>query len=73
MFYLDASTTMKYKSVMGCASIELLEDEEKEKAMDEVFMARYEETKNFEYHKQALKVTAIAKLTVLELSAKGNL
>jgi len=35
-------------------------------------MARHEETKNFEYNKDTVKRTAVAKLTVIEKSAKVN-
>ncbi len=65
--------TMRYKSVMGKASVEFLEGEERKKAIDEVIMARHEETKKFEYNRSAIAHTAVAKLTVTELSGKANL
>ena len=70
--YESKDVTMRYKSVMGKCKVEFLKDEEKPRIMDEVIMARHEETRNFEYKKEVLKRTAIAKLTVIELSAKVN-
>lgn len=64
--------TMRYKSVMGKCKVEFLDDEEKQFVIDNVIMARYEETKNFDYNREAVKRTAVAKLTVLEMSAKVN-
>lgn len=64
--------TMRYKSVMGKCSAELLDGEARQRAIDEVIMARHEETKNFEYNRDAVKRTAVFKLTVIELSAKVN-
>ena len=66
------NVTMRYKSIMGTAGITFLEGEEKQRAIDDIIMNRYEETRNFAYHKDAVKKTAVAKLTVLELSAKAN-
>ncbi len=65
--------TMRYKSVMGKCKVEFLDGEEKQKAIDEVIMARHEETRNFEYNKFVVARTAVCKLTVLELTAKANL
>lgn len=64
--------TMRYKSVMGKCKVDFLEGEEKQRAIDNVIMARYEETRNFEYNKDSVKRTAVARLTVLELTAKVN-
>lgn len=64
--------TMRYKSVMGRCKVEFLEGEEKQNAIDNIIMARYEETKNFEYDQANVKRTAIAKLTVLDITAKVN-
>ena len=65
--------TMRYKSVMGKCRVEFLQNEEKKWAIDKILMARYEKTKNFEYNIQALARTAVAKLSVIEISAKANL
>ena len=65
------SVTTRYRSVMGKASVQFLEGEEKRQAMDHI-MARYAETRNFEYSIAALSRTAVAKLTVLEMTAKEN-
>ena len=64
--------TMRYKSVMGKCKIEFLDGVEKQSAIDNIIMARHEETKNFEYNKDTVKRTAVAKLTVIEKSAKVN-
>lgn len=64
--------TMRYKSVMGKCKVEFLEDEAKQSAIDQIIMARYEETKNFDYNRETVKRTAVAKLTVIELTAKVN-
>lgn len=63
---------MRYKCVMGTADITFLEGEEKLNAMDHVIMNRYEQTRNFDYNRKAVAVTAVAKLTVIDLSAKMN-
>lgn len=76
--YMDCITemknvTMRYLSVMGKAAVTFLEGEDKKRAVDEVIMARHEETKNFVYNESALPRTAVLKLTVTEISAKANL
>lgn len=70
--YEKKDVTMRYKSVMGKAKAEFLDGEEKENAVDNILMARYDETRNFEYNKKALSVTAVIKLTVTEITAKSN-
>jgi len=65
------SVTTRYRSVMGRAGVEFLHGEEKRQAMDRI-IARYPETKNFEYSTAPLPRTAVAKLTVLEMTAKEN-
>ena len=64
--------TMHYKSVMGTASIVFLEGEEKRKAIDDIIMARWDETRHFDYNREALAITSVARLSVLELTAKEN-
>jgi len=64
--------TMRYKSVMGKACVRFLEGEEKQQTIDAIIMARYEKTRNFEYNKAAVQKTAVGKLTVIEMTAKGN-
>lgn len=71
--YDKKDVTMRYKSVMGKARAEFLEGVEKQKIIDDVIMARYEETKNFEYNKTAVARTAVVRLSVLEITAKANL
>lgn len=64
--------TMRYKSVMGKAKIVFLEDDEKQKAIDEIIMNRYDETREFDYNRVVVKRTAVIKLTVIEMTAKAN-
>lgn len=68
----DKDVTMRYKSVMGKCKVEFLHEKEKQYAIDNIIMARHEETKNFDYNKEVVKRTAVAKLTVIEISAKVN-
>lgn len=68
----EGDVTMRYKSVMGKCRVEFLDGEARQSAIDDVIMARHEETKHFDYNREVVKRTAVAKLTVLELSAKVN-
>lgn len=63
--------TMRYKSLMGKASIEYLEGEEKRKGID-ILMARDERTRDFAYNEAVLPKTLVAKLTVTEYTGKIN-
>lgn len=71
--YEKKDVTMRYKSVMGKANVEFLDGEEKQRIIDNVIMARHEETKNFEYNKNVVARTAVARLKVFEIVAKANL
>ena len=64
--------TMRFKSVMGRAEITFLEGEERQSAIDDIVMARYEQTRNFDYNRAAVAHTALAKLAVTELTCKVN-
>lgn len=64
--------TMRYKSVMGKCKVKFLEGEEKQSAIDDIIMARYEATRDFDYNRSAVARTAVAKLIVTEISAKVN-
>ena len=64
--------TERYLSVMGTAAITLVPDEEKKAVIDNIIMARYEETRNFKYNEATVPHTMIARLDVIELTAKGN-
>lgn len=64
--------TMRYKCVMGKATAEFLLGDEKQSAIDNIIMARHEETKHFEYNKSVVARTAVVKLIVTEMSAKVN-
>ena len=66
------SVTMRYRSLMGRARARLLEGEEKQRAMDGAIMARYEETRRFDYNRAAAAHTAVWELTVLEMTGKEN-
>ncbi len=68
----EKNVTMRYKSVMGKADIEFLDGEEKQNAIDNIIMARYEQTRNFDYNRKTVPITAVARLSVTELSAKVN-
>lgn len=65
--------TMRYKSVMGKAFVTFLDGEEKQYALDHFIMGRQEETRNFDYNRSMVSRTAVAKLTVTEMTAKANL
>ena len=64
--------TMRYKCVMGTASITFLDGDEKQSAVENIILNRYDQTRNFDYNRAALDRTAVARLTVTELTAKVN-
>lgn len=70
--YDSKDVTMRYKSVMGKANVRFLYGEERQEVIKEVLMARYEETKNFEYNEKMVEKTAVICLDVTELTAKVN-
>lgn len=70
--YEKKDVTMRYKCVMGTADISFLDGEEKQAAIDDIIMARYEQTRSFEYNKAAVARTAVARLAVKEITAKVN-
>ena len=63
--------TTRYMSLFGHAKIEILEGDEKWHGV-KVLMDRDERTRDFEYNKNAVPKTMIAKLTVLEYTGKIN-
>lgn len=69
--YETMDVTMAYKSVMGKANIEFLEDEKKKEALD-LLMNRDKRTENFDYNKSIIPYTAVVKLTVTECTGKIN-
>lgn len=71
LIYSAKDATMRYKCVMGKATIELLEGEEKQRGID-IIMDRDERTRNFEYNKNVVPRTAVAKLTVTDITGKIN-
>lgn len=70
--YEAKDVTMRYQSVMGKAEAEFLYGEERRRAIDEVIMNRYEETRHFEYNHAAVERTAVIRLKATELTAKAN-
>ena len=70
--YEKKDVTMRYKCVMGTADISFLDGGEKQAAIDDIIMARYEQTRSFEYNKAAVARTAVARLDVREITAKVN-
>ncbi len=64
--------TERYLSVMGTADIELIPNEEKKSVIDNIIMARYEETRSFRYNESTVPRTMIARLKVIEITAKAN-
>ncbi len=64
--------TMRYLSVMGTATIEFIEENQKQKVIEDIILNRYASTCHFDYNKNALPRTMIAKLTVIDITAKMN-
>ena len=71
LIYSAKDATMRYKCVMGKATIEFLEGDDKQNAID-IIMNRDERTRNFEYNKAVVPRTAVMKLTVTEYTGKIN-
>lgn len=63
--------TTRYKSLFGHAKIDILEGDDKWHGI-KVIMDRDERTRDFEYNKDVVPRTLIAKLTVLEYTGKIN-
>lgn len=67
-------TTTIYKSVMGEAEVDVLDDmDEIRRVVDDVIMARDERTKNAAYNEGSLARVAIYRLKVLSMTGKANL
>ncbi|MCD7840520.1 MAG: pyridoxamine 5'-phosphate oxidase family protein [Erysipelotrichaceae bacterium] len=64
--------TMRYLSVMGTATIEFIKESQKQQVMEDIILNRYDSTRNFDYNKNALPRTMIAKLIVIDITAKMN-
>lgn len=56
---------MRCKSVIGKCKVEFLDGEARQSAIDNIIMARHEETKNFDYDHSVVARTAVARLIVL--------
>lgn len=63
--------TTRYKSLFGHAKIDILDGDDKWHGI-KVIMDRDERTRDFEYNKNVVPRTLIAKLTVLEYTGKLN-
>ena len=63
--------TTRYKCVMGKADLTLLEGDAAVHAL-EVVMSRRDDTRNFEWNRNAVPHTAVWELNVTELTAKVN-
>lgn len=63
--------TMLYKSVMGKAEIEFLEDEEKIYGLD-LLMKKDKKSSTFDYSKSAAPRTAVIRLKVTQYTGKSN-
>ncbi len=61
--------TMRYRSVMGKADIEMLKDGDKKRGLD-ILMANDERTCEFDYETSIIPNTAVYKLTVTEITGK---
>jgi len=70
--YEKKDVTMRYKCVMGTAKVEFLDGDSKQYAIDNIIMARHEETKHFDYNKNTVARTAVAKLSIMDITAKVN-
>ncbi|MBR1918285.1 MAG: pyridoxamine 5'-phosphate oxidase family protein [Spirochaetales bacterium] len=64
--------TTRYKSVMGTAKVTLLEGEEKVRAIEDIILGRYEETRGFDYNRAVLPRTAVFRLDVIDMTGKAN-
>lgn len=67
------AVTQRYESVMGEARVEFLEGDDKQHAIDDIFMARWELTRNFDYNHHMVPHTAVMRLVVTAMSGKANL
>ena len=67
----EREATAYYKSLMGRASIEFLEGEDRIKGLD-ILMTRDERSRALDYNRVPVLRTAVVKLTVLEYSGKSN-
>ena len=63
--------TMRYQCVMGKADVTLLEDDDALRAL-EIVMSRREDTRNFDWNRNAVPRTAVWELKVTELTGKVN-
>ena len=66
------NVTMRYESVMGKADVIYLEGKEKEAALSDILLGRYEMAKDIHCSQTVTDNTAIWKLIPTEISAKKN-
>ncbi|MDE7334365.1 MAG: pyridoxamine 5'-phosphate oxidase family protein [Lachnospiraceae bacterium] len=67
----DGNCTMNYESVIGRGRVEILPENEKERALD-ILMRHYRE-ENFPYNKAVIPQTTVFKLTVEKCSGKRRM
>lgn len=72
LLYEHHDITTRYKSVMGEAKVTLLEGDEKVRAIEDIILARYKETKGFDYNRESVSRTAIFRLDVISMTGKAN-
>lgn len=67
----DGNCTMEYESVIGQGTVEILPDEEKERALD-ILMKHYHK-EDFPYNKAVIPRTAVLKMTVDTCTGKRRM
>lgn len=67
----DGNCTMEYESVIGQGTIEILPDEEKERALD-ILMKHYHK-EDFPYNKAVIPRTTVFKMTVDKCTGKRRM
>lgn len=67
----DGNCTMNYESVIGQGRVEILPENEKERALD--ILMRHYRKENFPYNKAVIPQTTVFKLTVEKCSGKRRM
>ncbi len=67
----DGNCTMEYESVIGCGTVEILPDEEKERGLD-ILMKHYHK-EDFPYNKAVIPRTTVFKMTVDTCTGKRRM
>jgi nitroimidazol reductase NimA-like FMN-containing flavoprotein (pyridoxamine 5'-phosphate oxidase superfamily) len=69
----DSDCTMKYESVVGRGSIEIVENKDEKKRALDALMGHYTGRSSFSYDERVFDMTAVLKIAVTSLSGKKNL